>query len=189
MISQKIQNGADMNIKNDELMSLHLPRWEEFPAFELYIDQVLAFICDRLEIFNRTPDEPFITQSMVNNYVKNGVLLPPIKKKYNREHLAKLAVICIAKRMLPLSYISEAITVMSRLYEIDEGYNSFCDEVEYEVKSALSPEQYPPRAIFDAENRNLAMFRSLASAVARVLVCDRIIERRRRISNIVLNNK
>lgn len=177
-----------MNLRNDEFKTLKLPRWEDFPAFELYIDQVIAFVCDRLEIF-RNDDEPLITAAMINNYVKNGVLHPPVKKKYDRTHLAKLIVICISKRILALSQISDAIAVMSRGYEIAEGYNIFCDEVEYEVKSISFPEEYPQKSIASSESHKEAILRSLASAVSRVLVFDRFIRQRRRLASVVLKNK
>lgn len=177
-----------MNLRNDEFKTLKLPRWEDFPAFELYIDQVIAFVCDRLEIF-RNDDEPLITAAMINNYVKNGVLHPPVKKKYDRTHLAKLIVICISKRILALSQISDAIAVMSRGYEIAEGYNIFCDEVEYEVKSISFPEEYPQKSIASSESHKEAILRSLASAVSRVLVFDRFIRQRRRLASIVQRNK
>ena len=88
--------------------------------------------------------------------------------------------------MLPLSYISDAITVMSRGYEIAEGYNTFCNEVEYEVKSIALPEEYPQRAISCADSHKEAILRSLASAVARVLVFDRFIKQRRRLATVAL---
>lgn len=178
-----------MNLKKDSLLNIHLPRWEEFPAFELYVDQVIAFICEKLEPFNFNSEEPLLTQSMINNYVKNGVLNPPIKKKYNKTHLAKLVVICICKRMLPLSYISDAIAVMSRVFETQEGYDLLCDEIEYEIKSAVKPEEFPPRSINETPSRSVALLRSLASAVARVLVFDRLVEQRRRLSAVVMNIK
>lgn len=177
-----------MNLRNDEFKTLKLPRWEDFPAFELYVDQVIAFVCDRLEIF-RNDDEPLITAAMINNYVKNGVLHPPVKKKYDRTHLAKLIVICISKRILALSQISDAIAVMSRGYEIAEGYNIFCDEVEYEVKSISFPEEYPQKSIASSESHKEAILRSLASAVSRVLVFDRFIRQRRRLASVVQKNK
>ncbi|MBR6562571.1 MAG: DUF1836 domain-containing protein [Clostridia bacterium] len=176
-------------MKKEDLLNIHLPRWSEFPAFDLYIDQVLAFLGDNLEIFNRNPEDAFVTQAMVNNYVKTGVLHAPIKKKYNREHLAKLVVICISKRMLPLSHIAESITVMTRVLEIEKGYDTFCEEVEYEVRSCVDPDKYPTRPLESADTRNIAMLRSLASAVASVLVFDCFIERRRRLSSVVRNIK
>ena len=167
--------------------ALKLPRWEEFPAFELYIDQVISFVCENLKIFSND-DEPLITSAMINNYVKNGVLHPPVKKKYDRTHLAKLIVICISKRILALSQISDAIAVMSRGYDIAEGYNVFCDEVEYEVKSISFPDEFPQKSISETDSHKEAILRSLASAVARVLVFDRFIMQRRRLASVVLKN-
>lgn len=170
-----------MKIKTEGVLGYHLPRWEEFPAFELYIDQVLAFINEKLSIF-ALDGEPIITAAMINNYVKNGALHPPVKKKYNREHLAKLLVICIGKRMLSLADLSEALATMTRIFTLPEGYNTFCDELEYELFSTVAPDEFPPRTITSAESRDVATIRSLTSAVARILVFDRILEQRRRLS-------
>jgi hypothetical protein len=68
-----------MKIKSEDLLKLHIPRWEEFPAFELYIDQVIAFINESMVIF-QNGEEPLITASMINNYVKNGVSTHPLKR-------------------------------------------------------------------------------------------------------------
>jgi len=178
-----------MNVRTDDIKNIHVPRWEEFPQFELYIDQVIAFICEKLAVFNHNSEEPLITPAMINNYVKNGVLHPPKKKKYDREHLAKLVVICICKRMLPLSYISESITVMTRMFDIGEGYNILCDEIEYEVKNLALPEEYPTRAISDSPSHKFAMLRTLASVAARLLVFDRFIEQRIRLSAVATKMK
>ena len=173
-----------MRIKSDDLIKLHLPRWEEFPEFELYIEQVIAFINDKLAIFNINGEEPMITPSMINNYVKNGVLHPPVKKKYNREHLAKLFVICIGKRMLSIADIKESINAMMRVFTVSEGYNIFCDELEYAIQSSARPEELPAKTIISASSRDIATLRALASAVAKILLFDRIIGQRRRLSEL-----
>lgn len=173
-----------MKLRTHDLINIHLPRWDEFPAFELYIDQVISFINERLELFNRHSEEPLLTASMINNYVKNGAIPAPIKKKYNREHLAKLVVICVGKRMLSLADLTEAIATMSRKFDTAEGYDIFCDEIEYEVLSTFAPDEYPPRTIVSSDSREVATMRSLASAVAKILVFDRIVGQRRRLSNL-----
>ena len=43
---------------------------------------------------------------MINNYVKLGLIPPPVKKKYSREHLSRLTAICILKSLLPIPVIS-----------------------------------------------------------------------------------
>lgn len=173
-----------MKIKSDDLLSLRLPRFEEFPSFELYIDQVIAFINESLSVFVLN-DEPVITPAMINNYVKNGLLHPPVKKKYNRDHLAKLIFICIGKRMLSISDIGEALATMIRVFDLENGYNLFCDELEYEIFSTVAPERFVPRTISSADSRDIATIRSLCSAVAKILVFDRTLAQRRRISSLV----
>lgn len=170
-----------MKLKSKDLLDYRFPRWDEFPPFELYIDQVIAFINEKLSVFI-LDGEPIITAAMINNYVKNGALHPPVKKKYNREHLAKLMVICIGKRMLSLADLREALAAMVRVFDLPEGYNTFCDELEYELYSTIAPEEYPPRTITESESRDIAVIRSLTSAVARILVFDRILSQRRRLS-------
>ncbi len=168
-----------MKIKTDDLRNIHLPRWDEFPQFDLYIDQVIAFVNENLSIFNPSGDS-LITPSMINNYVKNGVLPAPVKKKYSREHLAKLLIICIEKRMLSIADTAETIDAMSRSMGFSEGYNFYCDELEYAVFSTVFPNEYPVRSVADAETRELATMRSMTYAVANILVFDRIVGQRRR---------
>ena len=47
-----------------------------------------------------------LTNSMINNYVKNGVLPHPEKKKYSRQHLAALITICMLKQVLTIPDIA-----------------------------------------------------------------------------------
>lgn len=83
--------------------------WERMPEIYLYMDQVITYMHSQLSLFERTPDSPLLTSSMINNYVKNGVLERPDKKKYSRDHLATLMVICMLKQVLSLQDISSLL--------------------------------------------------------------------------------
>ena len=83
-----------------------LPKWEELPDIDLYMDQVIALMNRYLD--NRTKDK-MITPSMVNNYVKMKVMPAPVKKKYTREHLMYLIVICVLKQVMPLSSVETVL--------------------------------------------------------------------------------
>lgn len=174
-----------MKIKSEDLLEFRLPRFEEFPTFELYIDQVIAFITEKLSVFSLNPDDPIITPAMINNYVKNGALHAPVKKKYNRDHLAKLMVICIGKRMLSLADLREALATMVRVFDLPEGYNTFCEELEQEIYSTVAPDKFPLRPITASESHDAAIIRALTSAVAKILIFDRTLAQRRRISALV----
>lgn len=100
-----------------------LPRWDELPDFDLYMDQVLALIAKYLP--NR--EEKPLTSSMVNNYVKMGVMPAPVKKKYSRTHIAHLIVICVMKSVLSISAICKVIE-NELLADCDEKfYDRFCE--------------------------------------------------------------
>lgn len=92
----------------DSKSSCRLPRWEELPSLELYMDQVVTLMNGYISGFS--PDgEGQITPSMINNYVKHSIIPVPVKKKYNRVHLSRLVIICALKSVLPISAIAEMI--------------------------------------------------------------------------------
>lgn len=83
--------------------------WDRMPEIYLYMDQVITYMHSQLSLFERTQDNPLLTSSMINNYVKNGVLERPDKKKYSRNHLATLMVICMLKQVLSLQDIASLL--------------------------------------------------------------------------------
>lgn len=92
----------------------------DIPGIDLYMDQVTTFLQENLRGLSRDPeDDKFLTKTMINNYVKNKVLIPPIKKKYSREHMMLLIVIYYMKSFLSIGDIRTVITpIMERYAEI-----------------------------------------------------------------------
>ena len=137
---------------NFDVNKFHIPRWNELPNLDLYMDQVLTYIENFLNDYIKS-DEKFITKTMINNYVKQGILEPPVNKKYNRIHIAKLFVICVLKQVYSISEIKELIALALEINSAENGYNRFCDYLtealvstfngtEYSNNSTYSPEQY-----------------------------------------------
>ena len=64
---------------------------------------------------------------MVNNYVKNSIVKPPIKKHYKRYHLAFLIVVCILKRCYSLAEISKLIEIQNEMEhsDLEKAYDAF----------------------------------------------------------------
>ena len=118
-----------MKIEVEDLLNYHCPRWNELPEIELYIDQVTYFLQKNLSVFTKDKENPIITSSMINNYVKQNILEPPIKKKYNRQHLSYLFVICILKRLMSISEIGDSIVTMNLLKDMRES--SCCYLINY----------------------------------------------------------
>ncbi|MBQ1211654.1 MAG: DUF1836 domain-containing protein [Clostridia bacterium] len=86
--------------------------WDRLPELKLYMDQVLTLLEKELAVASEDGDNP-VTSSMINNYVKDGVLPRPEKKKYGREHLAYLYIICMLKSQLPLPQIARLLEMLS----------------------------------------------------------------------------
>lgn len=123
-------------MKKNNKFEIHVPRWEELPEIDLYLDQVVTFIdkyfgyLDEKNGAVESEENKLITKTMINNYVKQKILEPPVKKKYTRSNLAYLIVICILKQVYSIGDIGKLIKIGIRNTPIDIAYNRFCDFVE-----------------------------------------------------------
>lgn len=112
-----------------------LPRWEELPDLELYMDQLLGLTARYLSPFPGF-DEKGLTAAMVNNYVKQGVVPPPVKKRYGREQLSQLLIVCLMKSGFPIPAIRRLLAGEQERHTPEELYNVFCDRFEAAVREA-----------------------------------------------------
>ena len=117
-----------------QLLSFHLPRWEELPDIDLYMDQVTTFIEKYVTVLPKGGDK-IITPAMVNNYVKLGLMPKPEKKRYNRTHLAYLIAITFLKQVLPITDIKNGILLQSKISGTRSAYDLFCQEQENALKT------------------------------------------------------
>ena len=83
-----------------------LPDWETLPDFGLYKDQLISFINRSLPSVNGQID---LTASMINNYVKAGLIEKPNGKKYSREALAQLLMIVQLKLTTPMDLVKSLL--------------------------------------------------------------------------------
>lgn len=92
---------------------------DTIPNIDLYVDQVITFIS--ANIFSNT--ENHLTKSMINNYSKNKVIPPAIKKKYDKNHILLLIMIYQTKNILSIQEIGKIFTEIT---DTDvTGYYSF----------------------------------------------------------------
>lgn len=109
--------------------------WDLIPDLGLYMDQVITFVERQCKELFMEGDRIF-TPSMVNNYVKIGLIGRPEAKKYSRGQLAQLLMICILKQ----SISAENMKILVQPPEnrsMQEHYESFC-QTELAVFSALA---------------------------------------------------
>ncbi len=126
----------------DNIKNFHMPRWNELPSIDLYMDQILTYIEDVLgKYIIVEEDEKIITKTMINNYVKLNIVEPPIKKKYNRLHLAKLFTITILKEIYSINDIKKLIDYALKKESSENIYNKFCDILEESLKETFSKKE------------------------------------------------
>ena len=97
----------------------------DIPNIDLYMDQVTTFMDKNLRRGSRYPDaDKVMTKTMINNYAKNDLLPPPVKKKYSREHVLVLIFIYYYKGILSISDIQTLLApVTENFFQKDGGFD------------------------------------------------------------------
>ncbi len=89
---------------------------DEIPSISLYMDQVTAFMDEHLRNMKRHDEDKALTKTMINNYAKNKLLPPPVRKRYSREHMLMLLFIYYYKGILPLTDIETILKPLNEKY-------------------------------------------------------------------------
>ena len=143
---------------SDHLKQQQALHYKDLPAIELYMDQVVSVVGSYLSFYFDDTTK-FITSSIINNYVKLGVIPAPVKKKYSRDHIAKLIIICVLKQVLPISSIKTLIDFYLEKMSIEQFFDLFCknqQEILYQsitetekIQNEASGSQKPTTAVLD----------------------------------------
>lgn len=157
----------------EDYLNYHCPRWEEFPDVELYADQVLSVVQRHVSFFEDTVEMSF-TSNMINNYVKQKIVKPPINKKYDRVHLSYFTVVCLLKNLFSISELCNGIEFMMKTKTVKELYGIFCEELEGAMKSTFAPEEYP-RVTNKADSKELEIIRAACFAFANLVLTKQMI--------------
>jgi len=98
---------------------------KDIPNIDLYMDQVTTFIDKRLRNTLRNPtDDKILTKTMINNYAKNDLLPPPVKKKYSKNHMIMLIFIYYFKSILSINDIQALLGPLAdRYFQADGEWN------------------------------------------------------------------
>lgn len=132
--------GEFMNIIEKNI-NFHCPRWQELPDIGLYMDQVVSIIEDHIGSFALGGENKIVTSTMINNYVKQKMIAPPYKKKYQKSQLARLFIICILKRCFSISEIAIIVNLLMQEYNDQDAYDLFCSELENSLQIVFQPEK------------------------------------------------
>ena len=133
-------------------------RPEEIPNIDLYMDQVTTFMDKQLASTKRYEDDKILTKTMINNYTKNHLLPPPVKKKYSREHVLILIFIYYFKNILSIRDIETILRPLTEKYF--SGENSMDLSSVYEEVCQMEKERIEPLqdAVKAAWEKSLSSF-------------------------------
>lgn len=112
----------------ENLKKIDYIRPEDIPNIDLYMDQITTFMDSQLADFKRHDDDKILTKTMINNYAKNDLLPPPVKKKYSKEHVLTLIFIFYFKNVLSIS------DIQSILNPITDKYFGKAEENDYSLE-------------------------------------------------------
>ncbi|MDO5708016.1 MAG: DUF1836 domain-containing protein [Andreesenia angusta] len=113
-----------------DLNRVKLPRWDEFPEFGIYRDQLISIVNSSIDNVLYIEENTLLTKSMLNNYVKWKMIPKPIKKKYYKNHIAFCIVISCFKPILTIANINKGIKLQTRIESEENAYNRFCNILE-----------------------------------------------------------
>jgi hypothetical protein len=118
-----------------ELAKVNFPMWDELPKFDLYMDQVVAYVNNLIGSLGLDP----ITPSMINNYVKYKAILAPIKKKYQVMHIADILVISLLKASFPIDVIRSGMDQVTLSQYPKQAYDHFVELLMASIRHEEKP--------------------------------------------------
>lgn len=119
----------------NELSLLDDIKLSDIPDMNLYMEQVTTLIDDKLGHLKRAEEDKILTKTMINNYTKSGILMPPKNKKYSKQHIILLVLIYNLKQILSINDIHALLapilndmeTQEDDVISIDDIYSTFLE--------------------------------------------------------------
>ena len=105
----------------DKLDAMTYIKHSSIPDIPLYMDQVTTFMNENLDKNKRFTDDKILTKTMINNYTKNRLIPPSLKKKYSKEHILLLIFIYYYKNVLGFSDIEAIFDPITEKYFKDKS--------------------------------------------------------------------
>lgn len=163
----------------------------DIPNIELYMDQVTTFMEEELQSTKRYESDKILTKTMINNYAKNNLLPPPIKKKYSKEHVLVLIFVYYFKNLLPIKDIEALLKPLTARYFASDSefdmkriYEEVCrmekgriGELQESIRKAYEISSDSYKDMQEEEREYLQMFAFICNLSFDVYVKKQIIEK------------
>ncbi len=145
----------------DSMEGFTLPRYRELPDVGLYLDQVVQYVNVTVAPLGLVP----LTGSMVGNYVKQGLVDSPVRKRYNADQIAYLIFITIAKNVLSIENLRLFISMQKETYDAFTAYNYFCEQLELALDYAFGRiSSLEDTAVTVSEEKDMLRYCTIATA-------------------------
>lgn len=147
-------------------------QWDRIPDIDLYMDQLKSYM-ERQHIgFELTGTEETLTSSMVNNYIKSGILPRAKGKRYNRSHIGILTAICLLKQVLKVDEVGKLLQSCLQGRDVQSFYSDFTRMLDQEYQKTA--EQINPEA--DAGETTRQALQMAVSGYAQILACKTLLK-------------
>ena len=107
----------------ESVSRVELPHWDDLPNFDLYMDQVVALMTE----YTGPLGLEAVTPAMINNYVKNKVIVAPAKKKYQVMQIADILLLTLLKQSFSIQEIRSGIDRVTASEYPKQAYDRFID--------------------------------------------------------------
>jgi len=148
MTEQPTNGSARLDDWTAQIAAFTFPRWQELPEIDLYMDQVVGYLSQKLAVFYDAEDAEAkgITATMINNYVKQRVIASPVKKRYNRAAVSALMVLFCVKQVLPIGLCGTLISRCLAQTQTDDPalfHDRFCHVFEEVLHHTVAEDEDP----------------------------------------------
>ncbi|WP_092333545.1 DUF1836 domain-containing protein [Desulfosporosinus hippei] len=115
----------------------------DIPDIDLYMEQLTSFMDNSLSNQKRDEQDKILTKTMINNYTKAGLVMSPVKKKYNKRHIILLILVYYLKNILSINDIKSLFepvlnnieTPEDDLISLEDIYSTFLEVKNIELAS------------------------------------------------------
>lgn len=154
----------------NEIKTFSFPNYREIPDVGLFLEQTTKYVSGVIAPLCGIT----ITSSMISNYVKKKLIPNPQKKQYNRDQIAYLIFIVIAKSVLSLEHVQVLLEMQKASYTEEQAYAYFCEEFENVLRVAFGlEEEY--RKIGMHNNEQKTILRNTIIAVANKIYLEHVL--------------
>lgn len=166
-------SGTEAAVELKEKLETSRPeQWDRIPDIDLYMDQLKSYM-ERQHIgFELTGTEETLTSSMVNNYIKSGILPRAKGKRYNRSHIGILTAICLLKQVLKVDEVGKLLQSCLQGRDVQSFYSDFMRMLDQEYQKTAK--QINPEA--DAGETTRQALQMAVSGYAQILACKTLLK-------------